>query len=76
MQGILVEMDHPKYGFERFEIKVIQKYNMKSDEIVPQFSRPKYTLSGLNVGRHVNRERAKAYVHEYFHALNLKFRIL
>ena len=67
MQAFLIEMKHPHYGFERFRIKIIRKYNMRVDEISPKIStRPKPTLSGIYVGRNVKTREIKDYLENYY----------
>lgn len=77
MSNIWVEVNCPKHGLERFQIKVIKKYNLKSDLIVPQFrSRPKSGLSGLLVGRNVSGREVESFLNEYFHQKEIAIKIV
>ena len=77
MSSIVVELNCPKHGLERFQIKVIKKYNVKSDLIVPKFrSRPKTGLSSLVVGRNVSSKEIEVYLNEYFRQKQMAINIL
>lgn len=70
-------MNCPRHGLERFKIKVVRKYNLRSDLIVPQFrSRPKPGLSSLLVGREVTNKEIENYVNEYFRQKEMMIKIL
>jgi len=75
--SIWIELNCPRHGLERFKIKVIKKYNLKADLIVPQFrSRPKPGLSSLLVGREVTDKEIENYVNEYFRQKEMMITIL
>lgn len=77
MSSIVVELNCPKHGLERFQIKVIKKYNLKSDVIMPKFrSRPKTGLSSLVVGRNVSSKEIEAYVNDYFRQKHIAINIV
>jgi hypothetical protein len=77
MSGIWIELNCPTHGLERFRIKVIKKYNLKSDLIVPQFrSRPKAGLSSLLVGRNVSSKEIENYLNEYFQQKDMAIKIV
>jgi len=62
-----VELKCPQHGLERFKIKVIRKYNVKSDEIIPKFrTKPKYELSSIVVGKYVQQREIRDYLIRYF----------
>jgi NADPH-dependent glutamate synthase beta subunit-like oxidoreductase len=67
--GLLwIEAKCSQYGFERYKIKVIKKFNIPSGEITPRFrSRPiPGELSCLLVGRDVNTQEIERFVTDYF----------
>lgn len=66
--SILVEMKCPEHGLERFEVKVIKRFNIASNEIKPKLRRKPTTgeLSRLYVGRNVSSNEAKDYLIDYF----------
>lgn len=68
LTSIWVEMTCPKHGLERFQIKVVKKFNIKPDIIVPKFrNRPtKGDLSYLVVGRNVTNNQIEKYLLDYF----------
>jgi len=77
MSSIWVELNCPTHGLERFRIKVIKKYNLKSDLIVPRFrSRPKAGLSSLLVGRNVSGKEIESYLNEYFQQKDMAIKIV
>lgn len=53
---------------ERFRIKIVRKFNMKPDKILPRFrQRPTVAdLSCLLVGRSVSNKEIENYLVEYF----------
>ena len=52
MAIIQVEMNCPKHGFERFNIKIIEKQNTEPDLIEPKYrTRPYREISGIAIGR-------------------------
>jgi len=61
-------MKCPEHGLERFSIKIVKRFNMKNDVIVPKFrNRPTVgDLSCLLVGRNVDETHVKNYLNEYF----------
>lgn len=68
MASVLVEALCPKHGLERFKIKIIKRFNIASDEILPKFrTKPKNgELNLLYIGRNVNYSQAKEYLVNYF----------
>ena len=68
LPALWVELKCPEHGLERFRIKIVKKFNMKPDMIVPKFrSRPKSgDLSCLLVGRNVSNREIKNYLTDYF----------
>jgi len=64
--SLIVELNRPNAGVERYKIKIIKKYNIKHEEIAPKFrSRPQHELSGIVIGRNISYETAKQYVERY-----------
>jgi hypothetical protein len=68
LASILIEMRCPKHGFERFRVKLIKRFNITSDEIIPKL-RSKPTSDEvclLYVGRNVSYDEAKNYLISYY----------
>lgn len=77
MVGVLVEMICPQHGFERFEIKVIKRFNITSDKIMPKLrSKGRNEISILYIGRNVSYNEAKDYLIDYFHERGMSKEIL
>jgi len=56
----------PEHGLERFKIRIIRKYNIKSDSIILKFrSRPVHGISRVIIGRNVNYTEVKDYIMKY-----------
>jgi len=68
LTSLLVEMKCPEHGLERFQIKVVKKFNVKQDTIMPKFrSRPTSgDLSSLLVGRGISNRQCEEYLTNYF----------
>jgi hypothetical protein len=74
---ILIELHCPNHGLERFRIKVIKKYNMNKNLIMPHFrTKPKYELSSLMVGKSVNTYEVREFLIQYFKEVGLIDKIL
>lgn len=72
MTSVLVEFVCPKHGLERFKVKVIKKYNINPNLIMPRFrTKPKRELSGIIVGRNVEVSRVTDYLMDYFNSAGL-----
>lgn len=68
MSSLLVEMNSPRHGFERFRIKIVRRFNMKSDEIKPKpMIKPRdIGLSCVYIGREVTQAEVTNYLIEFF----------
>ena len=67
MATFQVELRCPEHGLERFNIKVIKKYNVTPELIAPKFrTRPKREMSGIIVGRKVSPNEMQDYMMQYF----------
>ena len=68
LASVWVEMACPQHGLERFQIKIVKKFNVKPDIIVPKFrNRPtKGDLSHVLVGRSVTNKQIERYLFDYF----------
>ena len=68
-----IEADCPHHGFERFQVKVIKKFNMPSSKILPKIqSKPKPgEISYIVVGRDVRKEQVEDYLVNYLHEAGL-----
>ncbi|MCL6579222.1 MAG: hypothetical protein K6T73_07530 [Candidatus Bathyarchaeota archaeon] len=77
MTSVWIEMRCPQHGLERFEIKIIKKYNVSPDLIEPKFrTRPKPDLSGIVVGKNVGYDQIKDYLARYFYETGLMNNII
>ena len=62
----MIEINCPDHGMERYKVKIIKKYNIRHEEIVPKFrTRPRYELSGIVIGKNITYETARAYLENY-----------
>jgi hypothetical protein len=83
LPNIWVELKCPEHGLERFKIKVIKKYNVCPQVIMPKYrTRPKYEISGIVIGRNVSHAEIRDYLIQYFkesglidRVLNIKFQV-
>ena len=68
MASLWVEMKCPQHGLERFKIKIVRKFNMKPEEIIPKYRRRPTVgdLGCLLVGRNVSNRKIENYLAEYF----------
>ena len=78
LASLLVELNCPQHGLERFRIKIVKRWNMKSDTITPRFrSRPRPgELSCLLVGKNVSNRDVERYLTDYFRRKGLVDAIL
>jgi len=66
MASFMIEAKCPEHAIERYKIKIIKKYNISQQKIMPKFrTRPKYELSGIIIGKNISYEAAKDYVVHY-----------
>jgi len=67
MASFQVELRCPEHGLERFNIKVIKKYNVNPELITPKYrTRPKREMSGIIVGRKVSHTEMQDFMIQYF----------
>ena len=67
MANFQVELRCPEHGLERFNIKVIKKYNISPEIIAPKFrTRPRREMSGIIVGRKVSTNEMQDFMMQYF----------
>ena len=72
MPSVLIEALCSQHGLERFRIKIIRKYNVKSDSIIPIFrKKPKKDLSSIIIGRNVSEADVKNYLFKHFQQTGL-----
>lgn len=78
MTSLWVELKCPEHGLERFKIKVVRKFNMKPEDIIPKYRRRPTVgdLGCLVVGRNVSRSEIENYLAEYFRRKGLMETIL
>lgn len=77
MAVLLIEVDCPEHGFERFKIKVVKKFNVKKGIITPIFrTRPRHELSGIVVGKDVEYREIKEYLMKYFKETGMYEKVL
>jgi hypothetical protein len=64
--SFIVELNCPDHGIERYKVKIIKKYNIKREEIVPKFrTRPRYELSAIVIGKNISYMTAREYLEQY-----------
>jgi hypothetical protein len=68
LTSIAVEMLCNKHGFERFRVKIVRKFNMPPNVIVPELSRRPTVgeIKCIYVGREVNPKEVEQYLVNYF----------
>ena len=67
MATFQVELRCPEHGLERFNIKIIKKYNVSPQLIATKFrTRPRREMSGIIVGRKVSPSEMQDYMLQYF----------
>jgi hypothetical protein len=77
MQGLLIELVCPKYGLQRYTVKVIKRFNISPNEIMPKFrTKPKPGLSGIIIGRNVNEKEVRKFFENYLREKGLWERVL
>ncbi len=76
--SLLVEFKCPEHGLERFRIKIIKRFNMAPDTILPRFrTRPKAgEIKFLAVGRNVTNTEIERYFVNYFREKGLWDQVL
>ena len=69
MVSILVEILCPEHGLERFRVKIIRKFNMASNQIIPKLRKKRKAneIRYLYIGRNVSYSEAERYLVNYFH---------
>lgn len=66
MASLIIETKCPELGIERYKIRIIKKYNISQQEIMPRFrTRPHHELSGVVIGKNITFETARDYVMRY-----------
>jgi hypothetical protein len=64
--SLMVESTCSEYGMERYKIKIIKKYNISPEKIMPKYrTRPRHELSGVVIGKNISFETARDYVVRY-----------
>jgi hypothetical protein len=77
MVNLWVEYRCPEHGYERFKIKVIKKYNVNPNVIIPKFrTRPMLELGSIIIGRRVGQNETRDYLIQYFKETGLMDRVL
>ena len=77
MACIWIELKCQFHGIERYRVKVIRRYNMKSNIILPVLrSKPKKGLKSLLIGRNVSIEEAEKFLWRYFRQMETNATIL
>jgi hypothetical protein len=67
LTAVVVELNCPEHGLERYKIKIIKKYNIERDNITLKFrTRPRYELQGIVVGKNVQQEELTECLMQYF----------
>jgi len=77
MPNLLVELKCPEHGFERFKIKVIKKYNINPELIMPKYrTRPRHEIKGIIVGRSISYTEIRDYMVQHYKETGLIDRVL
>lgn len=73
MVGLIVELNCSEHGMERFRIKIVKRFNIPADMMMPKFrSKPKPGgISCLWVGRNVSNREIEDYLIDYLHKRGL-----
>jgi len=76
--SLLVEFNCPEHGLERFKIKIIKRFNMDPQTILPRFrTRPRAgDIKFLAVGRNVTNTDIERYFVNYFREKGLWDQVL
>lgn len=62
----MVETNCPEHGMERYKVKIIKKYNIGQEKIMPKYrTRPRHELSGIVIGKNISYEAARDYLTNY-----------
>jgi hypothetical protein len=71
--SFIVELSCPVHGRERYKIKLIRKYNVPRNIIMPQFRRRPTPgeLSSLVIGKSVSEREIESYIIDYLHNTGL-----
>lgn len=77
MASFQVELRCPEHGLERFNIKVIKKYNVSPELITAKYrTRPKHEISGIIVGRKVSHTEMQDFMIQYFRETGIIDRVV
>ena len=78
MASLLVEYNCPEHGLERFRIKIVKRFNMDPDTMLPRFrTRPKAgEIKFLAIGRNVTNTDIEKYFTSYFREKGLWDQVL
>jgi len=78
MTSFAVEMFCHKHGFERFRVKIVKRFNMPSNIIMPELSqRPSIgEIKCIYVGRNVSNKEVEGYLVNYFREKGLLEKIV
>jgi NADPH-dependent 7-cyano-7-deazaguanine reductase QueF len=78
MTSYAVEIICNKHGFERFRVKIVKRFNIPSNIIMPELShRPSIgEIKCIYVGRGVNEAAVKEYLVSYFREKGMLERIV
>jgi len=77
MKALLIELNCPYHGFERFQIKVKRKFNMKKNAIKLNFkNKPHKDIKCILVGRNVTNREIERFIFEFFEKNGLYSQII
>ena len=78
MTSYAVEILCNKHGLERFRVKIVKRFNMPSNMIVPELSqRPSIgEIKCIYVGRNVSNKEVEGYLVNYFREKGLLEKIV
>jgi len=78
MTSYTVEMFCSKHGFERFSVKIVKRFNMPSNMIVPKLTR-RPTIGEIKciyVGRDISNKEVEKFLVKYFQEKGMSEKIV
>jgi hypothetical protein len=78
MTSFILEVLCNKHGFERFRVKIVRKFNMPSNLILPELSqRPTVgEIKCLYVGRNISNREVEKFLIDYFREKGMQEKIV
>jgi len=78
LSAVIVELNCPEHGLERFKIKIIRKYNIPKNTIAVKIKNKPFPgeIDSLIVGRGVSSKDVQVYLRNYLNEVGLWSRVL